>query len=131
MLTKKLIFKISCLVVFIFMLSACITGLNSQFSCQSAKNYGRCLSLSEIDQKFDQGQLIAESDENLMYPQPQVTLPYTFESFNTDNTTHPLRRSETVKRIWIGPYEDTEGNYHQPSLIYTITQPGYWIDHKK
>jgi type IV conjugative transfer system lipoprotein TraV len=39
----------------------------------------------------------------------------------------PLRFGETVQRIWIAPYEDTEGNYHQDSLIYAIMKGGHWI----
>ena len=39
----------------------------------------------------------------------------------------PLRYGETVQRIWIAPFEDTSGNYHQESYVYTIVKPGHWL----
>lgn len=39
----------------------------------------------------------------------------------------PLRYGETVQRIWVTPYEDSEGNYHEDSTLYTIVKKGHWI----
>ena len=39
----------------------------------------------------------------------------------------PLRRGESIQQIWIGPYEDTDSNYHEPSYVYAVTKPGSWI----
>ena len=53
-----------------------------------------------------------------------------FEAFPSIATYHagaPLRYGETVQRIWVAPYEDTEGNYHQDSLMYSIVKRGHWI----
>ena len=38
----------------------------------------------------------------------------------------PVRYGETVQRIWIAPYEDTEGNYHQDSFMYSVMKGGHW-----
>jgi conjugal transfer pilus assembly protein TraV len=39
----------------------------------------------------------------------------------------PIRSNESVQQIWIGPYEDTSGTYHEPSYIYTVVKKGQWI----
>jgi type IV conjugative transfer system lipoprotein TraV len=39
----------------------------------------------------------------------------------------PIRSGENVQQIWIGPYEDNDGNYHEPSYIYSVTKKGQWI----
>ena len=31
------------------------------------------------------------------------------------------------KQIWIGPYEDVNGNYHEPSYVYVVVKNGSWI----
>ena len=104
---------------------SCASGLSSQFSCQSAHQYGRCLSLSEIDQKIDSGELTEDGSHLYIKAKSQkITLP------NDLSTSHdkgnPQRHRETIRKIWIAPYEDSDGNYHQGSDVYTILQPGYW-----
>jgi type IV conjugative transfer system lipoprotein TraV len=39
----------------------------------------------------------------------------------------PLRYQETVLRVWVAPYEDKEGNYYQPTTLYTVVKPGHWV----
>jgi conjugal transfer pilus assembly protein TraV len=39
----------------------------------------------------------------------------------------PIRYGETVQQIWLAPFEDTAGNYHEPSIVYIILQPPHWI----
>jgi type IV conjugative transfer system lipoprotein TraV len=39
----------------------------------------------------------------------------------------PFRYGETVQRIWVAPYTDTENNYHQDSFMYVIIKDGHWV----
>lgn len=39
----------------------------------------------------------------------------------------PIRNQENVQQIWIGPYEDEDGNYHEPSYVYTVVKKGSWF----
>jgi len=104
---------------------SCASGLNSQFSCQSAKQYGRCLSVSEIDQKIDSGELAGGESDLYRKARSQKIMPA-----NNINISHgkdnPQRHPETIRKIWIVPYEDNGGNYHQGSDVYTVLQPSYW-----
>jgi len=36
------------------------------------------------------------------------------------------RYAETVQHVWIAPFEDTSGNYHEESNVYSVVEPGYW-----
>lgn len=105
---------------------SCASGMSSQFSCQSAKQYGRCLSVSEIDQKIDNGELNgSESDLHIKPKAQPLPLPHHLNVM-TDKAPSLHRHPEITQKIWIAPYEDSQGNYHQGSEVYTVLQPGYW-----
>ena len=44
-----------------------------------------------------------------------------------DDHGHPVRYGEGVMRLWIAPYEDTDGNYHQANRVYSVVQEGQWM----
>jgi len=39
----------------------------------------------------------------------------------------PIRSGENIQQIWVGPYEDKDGNYHEPSYVYSVIKKGTWI----
>jgi len=39
----------------------------------------------------------------------------------------PIRSHEKVQQIWLGPYEDEDGNFHEPSYVYTVVKKGIWF----
>ena len=44
----------------------------------------------------------------------------------------PLRIQPTVLRIWIAPWEDTDGDLHDQSYLYVVANPGRWaIEHNQ
>lgn len=40
---------------------------------------------------------------------------------------HPVRYGEGVMPLWIAPYEDTDGNYHQANRVYSVVKEGQWM----
>ena len=40
-----------------------------------------------------------------------------------------FHQHEKITPVWIAPYEDSVGNYHEINTIHTVTQPGYWVNH--
>lgn len=107
-------------------LTACST-INSSFDCPLAAGVN-CKSLDQVNRMVDSGQIRGRSQEITKIS--NLTCCNTeFESFPTASFIPgaPIRYGETVQRIWIAPYEDTEGNYHQDNLIYTIMKGGHWI----
>ena len=41
----------------------------------------------------------------------------------------PARQPEKVLRVWVAPFEDTQGNYHQGTHILAVVAPGAWSTH--
>ncbi len=105
-------FILSCL-----MFTGC-TKVNSEFDCP-APNGGSC---KRMDQVYDlingEGGVAQESLAVALNRNPLV-----MEGRPGD----PLRYGEGVMRVWIAPYEDTEGSYHQASQVYSVVQKGHWI----
>ncbi|MEO1767689.1 type IV conjugative transfer system lipoprotein TraV [Thiobacter aerophilum] len=39
----------------------------------------------------------------------------------------PIRTQPKVLRVWIAPWEDSEGDLHDQSYIYVVADPGRWV----
>jgi len=120
---KKIIVS---LFVLICGVSTGCTTMNSSFDCPNKAGV-QCKSLDQINNMVDNGQIQgrtqSDSHANSMsetefQPYPMKTSYYPGE---------PLRYGETVQRVWVAPFEDTEGNYHQDNFIYTVSKGGHWI----
>lgn len=106
------------------MLSACTT-MNSSFDCPNKAGVN-CKSLDQINRMVDNGQIRGQTDARTS---TCVSCVPQFQTFPTSQYLpgSPIRYGETVQRIWIAPYEDTVGNYHQDSIIYSVMKGGHWI----
>jgi conjugal transfer pilus assembly protein TraV len=104
--------------------------MNSSFDCPNKAGLN-CKSLDQINEMVDNGNIrgrtqlstekateveVAGNTEFQSYPMIASFIP-----------SQPLRYGETVQRIWIAPFEDNEGNYHQENVMYSIMQSGHWI----
>lgn len=112
-------------------LSACTT--NSSFDCPNKAGVN-CRSLDQINAMVDRGEIhgrMEDSGNRLASARIEQSDEHDeFQSFPSSPTFipgQPIRYGETVQRIWIAPYEDVEGNYHQDSVLYTIIKGGHWI----
>lgn len=118
----------------IYLMSTVLTGcssLNSEFEC-SMKPGIRCESLDQVNSRVDNGEI---GQSNLKMTRMDV--PVTNGNGATNyplykdsaclSQREPLRYGETVMRVWMAPYEDTSGNYHQESEVYSVVKPGHWI----
>lgn len=101
----------SCLVI-----TGC-TKLNSEFDCP-APNGGSC---KRMDQVYSLVNGEGGVEESLAVAPNRN--PLILEGRPGD----PLRYGEGVMRVWVAPYEDIEGNYHQASQVYSVVQKGHWI----
>ena len=115
----------ACLMVCTFALSAC-SSMNSSFDCPNKAGVS-CKSLDQINGMVDSGQIQGRSS---MGGSELANNSSQFEGYPNVAAYYPgapIRYGETVQRIWLAPYEDTEGNYHQDSLMYAIVKRGHWI----
>ena len=154
-ISEKIEFKKILKMLFLFLgaplvLSGCI-GMNSKFDCNVSSD-GKCASMGTIHKMADIGEfneypkhkIIENSNiikasgsnrsnigtsnsNNINSKYPYLGQKYYPNTFSTFPTGHPLRTSETIQKIWIGPYEDDNGNYHEPSYVYAVIKKAKWL----
>ena len=124
--------SISVAVLFMSLLSGC-TGMNTKFGCNAVAG-DSCTPVNKINQQADagvyentqsgtDGKTVSISNRLTAYGSRgnggyNVIVPKPGE---------PIRFGESIQRIWVAPYEDTAGNYHEPSFIYTVLKKSHWI----
>ena len=125
--------------IFIFYSFMMITGCashNSKFDC-NARPGGRCAPMGEINNMVDQGlfdERSKDSGKNLGYlgtdqlaePHESLKIPLGYSQHQNNHGLSPERKKERVQQIWIAPYEDIEGNYHEASYVYSVIKQSAW-----
>jgi conjugal transfer pilus assembly protein TraV len=109
-----------------------LSGLNgsSQFSCEAPDGV-TCSSLSGVYANAVANNLPALRKEG-------------GRADSGDGNTHgaivgrapasgdPVRTQSKVLRVWIAPWEDTDGDLHDQSYVYVVADPGRWlIEHSR
>ncbi len=89
---------------------ACLTGCGNQaFDCPY-KDGLRCVRLSEVDRRIDEGSLI-KSDH---------THPQTISTFKAQNV--PFEQPLNALTLWVAPYQSKEGIMHEQQWIHFIVK---------
>ena len=118
--------KTATALVTVLSLVAC-SSMNSGFDCPNKAGVN-CKSLDEINRMVDSGQIREQSQSGVAPPTSTAATEFQPYPLMTElRGGIPLRYGETVQRLWIAPFEDTEGNYHDASLIYAVIKEGRWI----
>ena len=101
------------------------SSMNSNFDCPMSAGV-MCKSMDQINGMVDSGLIHGGSQiSDYRSISDAEFQPYAVASGFYPGA--PLRYGETVQRIWIAPFEDTENNYHQDSYMYSIIKNGHWI----
>lgn len=108
----------------ILMFTSC-SSMNSSFDCPNKAGIN-CKSLDEINAMIDSGSATGQKEFS-NYKTVNGINDFDQYSYTTFKPGQPIRYGETVQRIWLAPYEDNEGNYHQENIIYTVVKDGHWI----
>jgi conjugal transfer pilus assembly protein TraV len=115
------------IVTCLFILTGCST-MNDQFSCPMKPGVF-CQSLDQVNAKIDKGEIkrLPLSNDQKSIP-PVEPLPFNATvAMTTVKVGSPsLRVPETLMPVWIAPYEDSRGNYHESSVIWTVAASGHW-----
>ncbi len=89
---------------------ACLTGCGNQaFDCPY-KDGLRCVRLSEIDRRIDEGSLI----------KPTSTCTQTTSTFKIQNA--PLSQPPEALTLWVAPYQSKEGIIHEQQWIHFVVK---------
>lgn len=101
------------------------TSMNSDFDCPMKQGV-RCQSLDQVNDAIDKGE-IGQSRRFTEYEPTYIKSYWSRISSRRDSIGLPMRTPEDVLRVWIAPYEDTNGNFHQASDVYTVSRPSVWV----
>ena len=121
--------------IFCFSLCACSTT-SETFDCQGGKGVG-CKSISTVNNMVDQGSLgqarLEEGEEDMQSSELPSSAPVISTASLPQQVEIPLsdeffvrRIQEEHLRVWIAPYQDAQGNFHEGSIVHTVLKPGYW-----
>ena len=118
---RLLIVKYFIVPILTVFLSGCM-GMGSKFDC-NVDSGGRCIPMHHVNQMANYGAFTEKP-----YKADKLILTEKKENKNIQNTygTVPIRSSEKIQQIWIGPYEDANGNYHEGSYVYAVVKKGSW-----
>ncbi|WP_440616792.1 type IV conjugative transfer system lipoprotein TraV [Cysteiniphilum sp. 6C5] len=131
------------------LLSGCST-FSSSFDCDRIGGIKGCVSMSEV---------YAQSSDDLSYSSDSSHFPNGSHAMAQDKETtvkkgitkigeiseinktpsgsaltvpavgQPLRVGDTIQKMMIFDYIDSEGNYNEPSIVYTVLRGANWLNH--
>lgn len=105
-------------------LSAC-TSNNDLFDCPAGKGMG-CKSISEVNLMVEQGHFGKLDDEETAPLKTLAPVAMDFEEISQTSTHNIERVPEQNLRLWIAPFQDESGNFHEESSIHTVVRQGHW-----
>ncbi len=114
--------------VSVLLLLNCLVGCtraSQTFDCPYGKGVG-CHSITEVNQMVNDGKFDKDSLEGAPHQtspsassdKAQATLP------NDKAMVH--RISEERLSVWLAPFQDEQGDFHEASVVHTVLKPGYW-----
>ena len=139
--------KLLCLLTSAALLSGC-AGMNSDLGCNQVQGMSACTSMWTVNKMANQGafnntsHVVTDPNGKVITTSTTAggTLSQQSSSSNpspnggtlgymppTSTTGEPIRVSESTQQIWIAPWVDTAGNFHDSDYVYHVVTPGHWI----
>lgn len=124
------------LAIGIALLSGCAV-FEDEYGCKGFPDGARCQSVQSIySQTNDRDALlvIGGADDNAaLQPAPQgqwthdPSFPVTPDPTVTPDYSLPVRSAAGVMRIWVAPWEDSEGDLNMSAYIFTELEKRKWL----
>lgn len=111
--------KLTILLPLTLSLAGCGGALNSNFDCPNKPGV-MCRSLDQVNSMVNRGEL--GKDDGIR----KAGTEGFSHVVSILKTTRPLRANDQVMRIWIAPYQDKDGNYHDEGMLYTVVAQSHW-----
>lgn len=104
-------------------LSGCSSIGHEEFDCPNNPNGYGCKGLKEVHELITEksgGQVITPivSQVSSKNVDPKMV--------SSSENSLVQRTQEESLRVWIAPFQDEQGNFHEPSVIHTVIRPSYW-----
>ncbi|EWY36154.1 conjugal transfer protein TraV [Skermanella stibiiresistens SB22] len=117
-------------------LSGCTFIGDAEYACKGMPEGVACRSAREVYDLTEHRQSLESRQEERETPkpphaggaphvQPAVMVPMAPTPVVSDGRV-PIRTPANVMRIWIGPWESSNGDLHVPGLIFTEIEPRRW-----
>ena len=111
-------------------LSACTTA-SETFDSDPGKGVG-AKSITEVNSMMDQGAIKGVFQKNPDVAMvPPVFVNQAEKTFNPEvivlsDKSVIQRQPEQHRRVWIAPFQDEGGDFHEGSVIHTLMRSSYW-----
>lgn len=112
-------------------MSIILVGCSSSsetFDCPAGKGLG-CKSITEVNAIVSQEEETSKKDALEKSAPAVAQKPGKEVSYSAKDSSVPgsVRRAQDEhRRVWMAPFEDEEGNFHEASVIHTLVKPGAW-----
>ncbi len=130
------------------LLSGCAV-MSNDFDCTKVGGIHGCASLDQVYQMSNQGQLPDQINQTNQTNQINTSSLNHGGSVNAagsrfsapsqsalsgysnaiPNIGQPVRFGDKIQQVTIFPYQDSAGNYHEASIVYTVLKKSHWIDY--
>lgn len=133
----KTLYCLTGTVILLTGLTGCASSGSGSFSCP-APNTGMCSPVHSVDKMVSSGQIGQDNNVNTSNNTQSVAASQSAGAFDNFSTPYPasiitagapLRIQEQIMAVWITPYQDKQGNYHDASTLYTVIEKGQWAAH--
>ena len=117
--------KISLFLGVCLCLSGCTTP-KSSFDCSYGKGIG-CHSITEVNDMVNKG----DFDKTSLKQAPSGIDNQKLHSIDSrqilsSDTSIVQRVTEEHLRVWVAPFQDEQGQFHEGSVIHAVLRPGFW-----
>lgn len=119
----------------ILAIGAC-RSTSSEWSCRNLDSKVGCANISKADDAYLENGKLSSSDSaigaksgNLNITQVPISKSAKYSSSSDDINVGQIkliRSSEKIGRVWIAPYMDGKGNYHEGSFIRVVDEISRW-----
>ena len=118
-------FKFFYLIPLAALLSGCSSSSES-FDTKPGQGVG-FRSISEVNKMVERGKIDGLSSSNEVVIAPIVTVDKpSMVDFVPLGDSKVMRRPEEHIRVWVAPYQDGSGNFHEGSVVHTLLNHGTW-----
>lgn len=120
--------------LFFMALSLVLTGcstVSESFDSEATKGVGS-KSISQVNAMIDQGKIEGiKGDDEVSKVVAPVVVQTPIPAANPETillSDHSVihRQPEQHLRIWMAPFQDANGNFHEAAVIHTLLRPSFW-----
>lgn len=110
-----------------------LSGCGANYNCKGLPEGVACQSARDVYNATNYAEYLGTNAEGKLYkagtPQQVASVSSVASAVQGYNPSGPIpvRTPEKLMQIWIGPWEDSQGALHMPTVIYTEIENRKWV----